>query len=144
MLIDFLLICIIREYFLNSISAVLQARICEDVGKSSIHRKKSNFDINPIIESKLPASVYDSTLIVEETQNDTALHSLIKSGEVPSIFELIEYITFIYNAVGYSAECNIIALIYTNRVLSTSSMCLTNSNWRALWTTSILLVQKVS
>ena len=43
----------------------------------------------------------------------------------------------------YPTECNIIALIYTNRITAMGSMALTMQNWRAVWVVSIILAQKM-
>jgi Cyclin, N-terminal domain len=43
----------------------------------------------------------------------------------------------------YPTECNIIALIYTNRITAMGSMALTMQNWRAVWVVSVILAQKM-
>jgi hypothetical protein len=42
----------------------------------------------------------------------------------------------------YSVECNIIALVYLNRMTTLSRLPLTMNNWRALWVTCIIIAQK--
>ena len=43
----------------------------------------------------------------------------------------------------YTSECNIIALIYLNRITAMSGVPLSIINWRGLWTVSIMLAQKM-
>lgn len=43
----------------------------------------------------------------------------------------------------YSIECNIVALIYINRMTSKNGLPLTMSNWRGLFVGAIILAQKV-
>ncbi len=43
----------------------------------------------------------------------------------------------------YSIECNIIALIYVNRVTARNPIALTMANWRGLWLAAVILAQKV-
>jgi hypothetical protein len=43
----------------------------------------------------------------------------------------------------YSIECNIIALVYINRITVRNKMAVTMNNWRGLWLGAIILAQKV-
>lgn len=43
----------------------------------------------------------------------------------------------------YSVECNILALIYINRMTGRNKMALTMRNWRGLWVAAIIIAQKV-
>jgi Cyclin, N-terminal domain len=53
------------------------------------------------------------------------------------------FITLLKEHARYPTECNIIALIYTNRMTSMGSMPLTMQNWRAIWVIAIILAQKM-
>ena len=45
---------------------------------------------------------------------------------------------------GYSVECNIIALIYLNRItLTPHAATPTAQSWRALWATAVIVAQKM-
>ena len=55
---------------------------------------------------------------------------------------LLRYLTLIYKAAQYSPECNIMALIYINRMASLHQLPLTMSNWRSVWLISVLLAHK--
>ncbi len=43
----------------------------------------------------------------------------------------------------YSLECNILALIFVNRITGRNTMALTMRNWRGVWISSVILAQKV-
>jgi hypothetical protein len=43
----------------------------------------------------------------------------------------------------YTIECNIIALVYINRITVRNRIAVTMSNWRGLWLGAIILAQKV-
>ena len=53
------------------------------------------------------------------------------------------YLNLLKEHARYPTECNIVALIYTNRMTSMGSMPLTMRNWRAVWVISIILAQKM-
>lgn len=53
------------------------------------------------------------------------------------------FINHVYTAARYSSECNIISLIYVNRLTSSGKMPLTMNNWRGIWISAIVLAQKV-
>ena len=44
---------------------------------------------------------------------------------------------------NYPSECNIICLIYINRMTSTSKMLLTMENWKGVWLGAVILAQKL-
>jgi hypothetical protein len=43
----------------------------------------------------------------------------------------------------YSVECNILALIYINRITANHQFPLTMRNWRGIWVAAIIIAQKV-
>ncbi len=43
----------------------------------------------------------------------------------------------------YSVECNILALVYINRINTRNQLSLTMLNWRGLWVSAMILAQKV-
>lgn len=43
----------------------------------------------------------------------------------------------------YSEECNILALVYLNRLNSGQRFAITMANWRAVWLTCIIIAQKM-
>lgn len=62
---------------------------------------------------------------------------------MPTIDTIYRYISLIYRGAGYSPECNIIALVFINRITTTHGILLTMQNWRALWLVAVILAQKV-
>lgn len=53
------------------------------------------------------------------------------------------YLSLLKEHARYPTECNIIALIYTNRMTSMGAMPLTMKNWRSIWAVSVILAQKM-
>lgn len=49
----------------------------------------------------------------------------------------------LHGCAKYSTECNIIALIYLNRMSSVHGLSLSMKNWRCVWLTCIILAQKM-
>lgn len=47
------------------------------------------------------------------------------------------------SSARYSVECNILALIYFNRISTRYKMPLTMQNWRGLWIACVIIAQKV-
>ena len=64
-------------------------------------------------------------------------------GTVPTVDTTYRYISGIFRGARYSPECNIITLVYINRISTTHRIPLTMSNWRSLWLVSVILAQKV-
>ena len=56
---------------------------------------------------------------------------------------MYSYLDLLKEQSGYPTECNIIALIYTNRLSALGRMSLTMQNWRAIWAVSVILAQKM-
>lgn len=53
------------------------------------------------------------------------------------------FISMMIALAKYSVECNILALIYINRMTGRNRMALTMKNWRGLWVAAIIIAQKV-
>jgi hypothetical protein len=47
------------------------------------------------------------------------------------------------SCANFSAECNILALVYINRMTTLHKFSLTMNNWRGIWVAAIILAQKV-
>ena len=67
----------------------------------------------------------------------------IQSSITPFTYTITRYLVLLKEHARYPTECNIIALIYTNRITAMGSMALTMQNWRAVWVVSIILAQKM-
>jgi len=63
--------------------------------------------------------------------------------EPPSVNEIYTYLKCIFDTAQFSPECNIIALVYTNRLLAFTDMPMHANNWRLLFLSALLLAQKV-
>ncbi|TFJ85270.1 hypothetical protein NSK_003693 [Nannochloropsis salina CCMP1776] len=63
--------------------------------------------------------------------------------EEVTVEEIHCFIEGIFKRARFSPECNIIALVYINRVISTTSLPLHARNWRAVVLVALLLAQKV-
>lgn len=53
------------------------------------------------------------------------------------------FTAMLYSSAKYSAQCNIIALVYLNRLTGRNQLPLTMKNWRGFWVACIVLAQKV-
>lgn len=63
--------------------------------------------------------------------------------KVPTVDTIYRFLAMVMRCIRYSPECNIIALIFFNRLLNTVSISITMQNWRGIWIGSIILAQKV-
>ena len=61
---------------------------------------------------------------------------------VEVIFFQIRFIRYIFYRAKFHPECNIMAMIYVNRLTASSSMPLTMDNWRGVWISAIVVAQK--
>lgn len=65
-------------------------------------------------------------------------------GRVPSLGEVFNYMTYLYQgSTFYSPECNIMALVYINRLTGPGKLPVTVDNWRSIWLVAIMIAQKV-
>jgi len=65
------------------------------------------------------------------------------SDSLPSVDEIYSLLSGIFRRAQFSAECNIIALIYINRVIAKSNLPLHRGNWRTIVLSAVILAQKV-
>ncbi len=63
--------------------------------------------------------------------------------EEVTVEEIHRFIEGIFKKSRFSPECNIIALVYINRVISTTSLPLHARNWKSVVLVALLLAQKV-
>ena len=49
----------------------------------------------------------------------------------------------VFKIAQFSPECNIIALVYVNRLMALSGLMLHSKNWRPILLSALLLAQKV-
>ncbi|KAL8270332.1 hypothetical protein Esti_005767 [Eimeria stiedai] len=60
-----------------------------------------------------------------------------------TVDEIFDFISALYDTAQYSAECNVLALLYINRLIAFSGLTLHERNWRPVVFTSLLIAQKV-
>ncbi len=63
--------------------------------------------------------------------------------DVPSLEAINTFLHDMFIAGGFSTECNIIALVYINRVISSTGLTIHQNNWRGIVCAAYLLAQKV-
>jgi hypothetical protein len=137
------------DQFLFCISAILQAQIFDDEGCSEINKNKyPEFNLLTSLPPELgglysSAQEMSESVLHHETVNDSRLREKILNGSVPTIDTIFRFINHIFDQSKYSPECNIISLIYVNRLTSASKTPLTMLNWRGIWVGAVLLAQKV-
>lgn len=54
------------------------------------------------------------------------------------------FMIHLHEQIKYDRECNIMALVYINRITTANNMALTVQNWRLLWLLAVMVAQKVS
>jgi len=60
---------------------------------------------------------------------------------LPSLMEIFMFLAHIFRQ--YSPSCNIIALVYIERLNSNYGLKISPKNWRAVWVSVIILAQKI-
>ena len=63
--------------------------------------------------------------------------------KVPSFEDMYSFIEALYNCIQFSEECCIISLIYINRIIALTGLCLQTTNWRPLVFVSLMISQKI-
>lgn len=130
----------------NSVAALMQAQICDCVDASiESTLKYSEFNVVPDLPPERGGTVdiIPPEILIKETACDDRLRELILAHRVPTIDTVCKYMLLIREYAQYSVECNIIALIYLNRLTYRTQIPLTMNNWRGLWITSVILAQKI-
>jgi hypothetical protein len=67
----------------------------------------------------------------------------VAPGIVPDIEQVYKFVRSIFEVAQFSPECNVIALVYINRLLAFAKMPLHRKNWRPVVLSALLLAQKV-
>lgn len=152
-----------QHQVLFCLATVLQAQIFEDLPRVedlsltlpytdtvfNPHRvlPHPEFDINPLLSPENGGVLVEVPLAVvdKEAAEDPALKSKLLSGEVPLLDSLYRFMCYLQDRAKYPVECNIIALVYLNRITSAEGhiLPLSSNNWRAIWASLIILAQKV-
>ena len=131
---------------LSSLGSVIQAQMVEDDESSpdikALHPEFDLFiDLKPEcggVVSSLPDYILDT-----DAPDDEELRHKLRNNIVPSVDTITRYIGFLSMCCKLTAEVDIIALVYVNRLASNCNLILTMSNWRAVWLACVILAQKM-
>jgi len=123
---------------LLSIASLIQNKIRENALDCSAQSKAGfpEFDI-PVISSEIRSTT--GYKLCDE--NDRELYNLIVNNLVPSLIEIFQFLEHVFRI--YSPSCNIISIVYINRIYVMHGLSFTNSNWKALWVSVVILSQKI-
>ncbi|KAL8431438.1 hypothetical protein ACSSS7_005267 [Eimeria intestinalis] len=134
-----------------AIAAILHNQIEADGGKEN--KTNSSFVVFdettylegfPFIEcsrelNSLIASCCVARALLEGTDEEKQLRHITSS----TVDDIFGFISALYDTAQYSAECNVLALLYINRLIAFSGLTLHERNWRPVVFTSLLVAQKV-
>lgn len=67
----------------------------------------------------------------------------VRPNVIPSVEEIYSFMSSVFEQAQFSPECNVIALVYINRLMSLSGIPLNAKNWRPILLSALLLAQKV-
>jgi hypothetical protein len=133
-----------------SIATVIQAQVFRDLGATPERIQLLSLHPEFNILSCIPAGLFeggrDSALLAPQSAmvtSDEALRAEVAAGTVPSTDVICRLLNHIGSCAKYSTECNIIALIYLNRITTMSALPVSNLNWCGIWVVSIILAQKM-
>jgi hypothetical protein len=63
--------------------------------------------------------------------------------QVPPLEYIYKFVKAVADCAQFSAECNIISLVFVNRLIAFTGMSLHACNWRSVLLTALLIAQKV-
>lgn len=77
--------------------------------------------------------------------NDNYVTQNSQGGKIvaPSLEYIYKFLKAMFECAQFTAECNILALIFINRFVGASGMPLNTRNWRPVVLTALLIAQKV-
>lgn len=119
------------KQLIKSVSIILHSQLTEDLQLGKKVSKESDlyyFDEERYIE--------DYPHLFDEQRKE-------KIRTPPTKEEISEFIEALYNCAQFSPECCIICLVYINRIIALTGICLNPSNWRPLTLIALLIGQKV-
>ncbi|PHJ20001.1 n-terminal domain-containing protein [Cystoisospora suis] len=118
------------QKMITAVAAILHDQILADTEK-------------PYMEERPEWRVFDEETYCEGKATVASATSFIDSAESPTIEEIRDFIGVLYDAAEYSPECNVLALLFINRLIAFSGIPLRATNWRPLVFTSLIVAQKV-
>lgn len=157
----------------SSLSSIIQAQIADDCDRydEGVEQEDPGYLLYPIFDIPFPSlpphcggniQSYEvigdglETMLGHEI-TDEELKNKIDVQRVPPLMSIFRspfplhfssdlpprFIVYLYSAAEYSPECNIMALVYINRLTAMNQILLTYYNWRSIWLVVIMLAQKV-
>jgi len=129
-----------------SIGAVLQAQMFDDFYNEDFSSVEyPEFDINVILSDEYGGDreTIPEEILHHETLNDNELRELLTEKALPTVDTIYRFFKYIMVLADYSIECNILALVYINRITMKNHIAVNMRNWRGLWLGAIILAQKV-
>jgi hypothetical protein len=119
------------QNLIKSVSLILQSQLNEDLklGKQILPQSELYFFSEDKYVNDFP-QYFDKQRIEN-------IH------KVPSFEDMYSFIEALYNCIQFSEECCIISLIYINRIIALTGLCLQTTNWRPLVFVSLMISQKI-
>mmetsp|Transcript_28647 Transcript_28647/g.48356 ORF Transcript_28647/g.48356 Transcript_28647/m.48356 type:complete len:345 (-) Transcript_28647:343-1377(-) len=128
------------------LSSIVQTQIKEDENSQSEFTPYPEFDVPlPSLGTSMGgdfASISEIPPSLMERE-DEVTKPYILEGRVPMFFTVFRFMIHLHEQIKYDRECNIMALVYLNRITTANNMALTNQNWRLLWLLAVMVAQKV-
>lgn len=102
-------------------------------------------DQNTVVDDIPEFHMFDEEYYLSQGAGDCPVKSALteRLREAPEEDEIGAFITSLYEAAEFSPECNILCLLYINRLMAFTGMPLLHRNWRPLVFTALILAQKV-
>lgn len=137
------------------IAAILQSHIAEHVKMSAMKVDHLVDDLMSFVNevkimddsSWLPNHSFglgDGISIEDNSNMSEELRTYIEEGKVPRLIEIVSFLDYLFNqACKYSPCCNIIALMYVNRLIASYKMNITYANWKLIWVSVLNLTVKI-
>lgn len=63
--------------------------------------------------------------------------------QIPAVKQIYQFLKQVFEVGQFHAECCIISLVYINRLIGVTGVPLTQSNWKPVFITALVLAQKV-
>jgi hypothetical protein len=90
-----------------------------------------------------PKERQEAFLIFDDTDFGNDAEAEQRRKQVPPLEYIYKFVKAVSDCAQFSAECNIIALVFVNRLIAFTGMSLHAGNWRSVLLTALLVAQKV-
>eukprot|EP00386_Alphamonas_edax_P011865 GDKI01037297.1.p2 GENE.GDKI01037297.1~~GDKI01037297.1.p2 ORF type:complete len:256 (-),score=95.61 GDKI01037297.1:584-1351(-) len=116
---------------IKAISLILLDQIEEDAGLLTKIKQDEDW------------CVFDEETYLKEKKRMLKGSLLEKFTKKPTADDIEKFMTALYECAEYSPECNVLCLLYINRLIAFSGLPLHYGNWRPLVFISLIVAQKV-